>query len=329
MTNFLSRRRMIGITAAAAGLSLVPFARAAEASLATWRGVAMGAVATMQIHHRDDATARRLIAHAIAEVRRLESLFSLYHDDSLLSTLNRHGILVGPPAEFVQLLEDCLHYARLTDGAFDPTVQPLWTLYARHFSRPQADPAGPSDQALSDALARVGYQHVVVSRDRVALLRSGMSLTLNGIAQGFITDRVIALLKAEGIENTLVDMGETRALGSHPSGRPWQTGISDPEQPDRIETLLPLRNQALATSGAYGFRFDPAGRINHLFNPGTGRSANRYRSVSVVMPTATAADALSTAFSAMTVSQVQRVLDTIGGGFAHLTTSEGIRTLAA
>jgi len=331
MAEAFSRRRFIGISAAAAGLGLVRLADVAEAQaeLVTWRGIALGAVATLHIHHHDRVAAERLIARAIAEVRQLEGLFSLYRDDTCLATLNRCRALVAPPEEFVQLLEDCMYYARLTGGAFDPTVQPLWTLYAGHFSQPGADPAGPSDRAVAEALSRVGHQHLVISRDRIAFLRRGMSLTLNGIAQGFITDRVVALLKAGGIDTTLVDMGETRVLGSHPSGRPWQAGITDPEQPDRIAATVPLRNQALATSGAYGFRFDPAGRINHLFDPKTGRSASRYASVTVVMPTATAADALSTAFSVMTVDEIERTLESLGSGFAYLMTREGTRVIAA
>src|SRR5688572_26411753 len=93
----LSRRRFIGVTAAAAGLGLVPFGRAAraEAHLVTWRGQAMGAVATLQVHHRDRAAAIRLVEDSLAEVRRLEAVFSLCREDTALVALNRQGILVA------------------------------------------------------------------------------------------------------------------------------------------------------------------------------------------------------------------------------------------
>lgn len=326
-----SRRRFIGISAAAMGLGLIPFRRTAkaEAELVTWRGLALGAVATIQIHHRDRAAAERLIARAIAEVRRLENLFSLYRDDSLLVALNHRGILAAPPQPFVELLGQCLEYARLTDGAFDPTVQPLWTLYANHFSKQDADLAGPSEQDVDTALACVGYRNLLVSRDRVAFLKRGMALTFNGIAQGFMTDRVIDLFAAEGIESTLVDLGEIRVLGDHPGGRPWDVGIASPEQPGRIVATLPVKNQAVATSGPYGFRFDPAGRFNHLFDPQTGSSASRYQSVTVVMPTATAADALSTAFSLMSIDRIERTLRSAGAGIAYVITPEGMKSITA
>ena len=150
MSLLLSRRRFIGITASAAGLSLLPLDRAAraDAQLVTWQGQAMGAMATMQIHHHDRAAAERLIERSLAEVRRLEQVFSLYRDDSALARLNRQGYLADPPADLLRLLGDSLRYSRLTDGAFDPTVQPLWQLYASHFARPGASAQGPSE-ALS------------------------------------------------------------------------------------------------------------------------------------------------------------------------------------
>ena len=84
-------------------------------------------------------------------------------------------------------------------------------------------------------------------------------------------------------------------------------------------------DQAVATSGAYGFCFDPDGRINHLLDPRTGASAGLYRSVSVIMATATAADALSTAFSLLPAGRIADVLRTVGGGEARVVTAQGER----
>ena len=115
-------------------------------------------------------------------------------------------------------------------------------------------------------------------------------------------------------------MGETRALGCHPDGRPWEVGLADPNHPERIMDTLPLADQAAATSGAYGFHFDAQGRFNHLLDPRTGRSAGRYGCVTVLMPTATAADALSTAFSMLSADDIYGVLKILGSGQAYLTT---------
>ena len=92
-----TRRRFIAITAAAGGLPLLPFAAAraapsANPCLRVWSGAALGADATLQIHHPDPAAADRLIAASLAEVERLEQVMSLYRPDSALSRLNRDGV---------------------------------------------------------------------------------------------------------------------------------------------------------------------------------------------------------------------------------------------
>lgn len=314
----IPRRRAIRILAAAAGLPLLPRAGRAQASLVGWRGTALGAVATLQIHHADRARAESLVERAVAETRRLERLFSLRRPDSALVALNRNGWLARPDPDLVALLRACARFAALTGGAFDPTVQPLWELHRDHFARPDADPNGPPAPALTEARRRVGFAAVVIAPDEVRFARAGMALTLNGVAQGFITDRVVDLLRAEGIERSLVDLGELRALGDHPEGRPWRVGIADPAGEGASGRSIPLVNRAVATSAPSAFRFDQGSRFNHLFDPATGRCANRYDCVSVVLPSATAADALSTAFTLMAPDAMREALRRAGGGEVHL-----------
>jgi FAD:protein FMN transferase len=322
MSSFSSRRRFIRIAGVAAGLFLAGLGEsrrpaAGSPFLHRWQGIALGADASLQLYHPDAGAAARLIADSLAEVRRLERIFSLYDADSALSRLNRDGVLADPPQELVELLGVCGRIHRTTRGAFDATVQPLWDLYAGHFSAPDADPGGPSAVAIGGALARQGYDAVAVEPELIQFQRPGMALTLNGIAQGYITDRVAELLRARGIVHTLVDMGETRALDDHPSGRPWAVGIEDPRIESGLLQEIGLDNQAIATSGGYGTQFDAAGRFNHIFDPATGQCAGRYNSVSVVAPTATIADALSTAFSLMPIDRAAGVLGEMGATSAY------------
>jgi thiamine biosynthesis lipoprotein len=325
MAQQITRRRIIRISAAAAGLSLSSFGggRAVGAGLTTWRGTVLGAVATIEIHHSDRAFTEHLIERSITEVHRLEQLFSLYLEDSDLVRLNKYGALAAPAPELVELLLESHRYSVMSRGAFDVTVQPFWNLYAEHFSEPNADPDGPSARAVSAARERVGHDALSVNQDRIAFAKPGMGVTLNGIAQGYITDRVIDVLRAEGITQTLVDMGETRCLGTHPSGRPWQVGIADPDQPTKVRENLAVVNQAVATSGGYGFQFDAAGRFNHLFDPKTGHSPHIYRSVTVVASTAAAADALSTAFSLMRLPDIERMLVGLDNTAVYLILHDG------
>jgi thiamine biosynthesis lipoprotein len=326
----MSRRRFIGIAAAAAGMALLPIsfrrvlADETPPGLRIWRGIALGADAVLQIHHPDAAAADRLIARSIAEVRRLERVFSLYQDDSALSTLNRQGFLTDPPTDLVRLLGESEGFSRLTDGAFDATVQPLWQLYAGHFGQPDPDPAGPSSAARAAALALVGHEGIEFDEGRVAFRRVGMGLTLNGIAQGYITDRVAELLLSSGIAKALVDMGETRALGERPTGEAWRIGLEDPAEPERIAETIEIRNLAVATSGGYGTRFDAAGRFNHIFDPSSGLTSSRYLGVSVIAPLATTADALSTAFSLMPLDRTEAIVRRLGIR-AHFALPDGSR----
>jgi thiamine biosynthesis lipoprotein len=124
-----------------------------------------------------------------------------------------------------------------------------------------------------------------------------MGLTLNGIAQGYITDRVLERLRAGGLESCLVDMGEIRTLGARPDGHPWSVAIEGADGETSLS--MPVLNKAVATSGAYGFRFDAHGVTNHLFDPRTGECAAPARTVTVVSDLAMTADALATAFTLM------------------------------
>lgn len=330
MTDRPSRRRFLTVAGALAGLSLVPAAlaqAAAAAALHRWQGVVLGAEARIVLHHPAGAEARRLIESCVAEIARLERIFSLHRADSALSRLNRAGTLEAPPFELVQLLGDCRRFGRLTGGAFDATVQPLWRLHADHFARGNADPSGPPPSALARARALVDYEAVSLDSARVALVRPGMAVTLNGIAQGFITDRVAALLRAGGIERVLLDLGEVRALGHHPSGRPWRVGLRDPRWPGRSAATVELADRAIATSAPAATRFDASGDHHHLFEPGTGRPTRRALGASVIARDATTADALSTAFCVMPEPAIRRVVATTAGISARLLrrTGETIR----
>jgi thiamine biosynthesis lipoprotein len=138
-------------------------------------------------------------------------------------------------------------------------------------------------------------------------LDPGMALTLNGIAQGYIADRVATLLRGMGLERILVNTGEFAALGGDPRGGPWQIGLraGDGVLPDRV----PLEGGALASSAALGITFDAAGQAGHILDPRSGRPApGRWRLVSVTAPQAALADALSTAFCLLDRARIDAAL---------------------
>lgn len=296
MASIVTRRRAIAIFAAAAGLPLIRPARAATHAV-NWKGQALGAPATLILHHENRGKAEHLIDRVVTEVSRLEEVFSLYRSTSAISELNRVGGLAAPPADLVALLETCRHHWHESGGTFDPTIQPLWALYRDHFSAPGADPDGPTAETIARAVGRVGFDAVRFNRDRIVFTRPGMALTLNGIAQGYVTDRVVSILRDAGITSSMVDMGEGRAIGGQADGTSWRVGLADRQDAERSDSVLDLVDRAVATSSPAGFHFDAAGRFGHILDPRNGSTSAAYRRLTVVAPDATTADALSTVFS--------------------------------
>jgi thiamine biosynthesis lipoprotein len=291
-----SRRRALTVIAVAAGVPLLASpGKAQRTPVLEWRGRALGAEARLLLGHPDTAATRRVIASCLDEIARLERIFSLHLPGSEIAALNRAGWLDAASHDLRILLAEAQRFGELSGGAFDVTVQPLWQLYAAHFAASPDDVAGPPAGRIEAARRLVDYRAIVLEGASVRFLRPGMALTLNGIAQGYITDRVADLLRGAGFARVLVQLGETVAGAPRPDGRPWRVGISDPFAPDRIIETIDAVDVAIATSSGRATRFDAAGRHHHLFDPATGRSADACASVSVVARRATTADALSTA----------------------------------
>jgi FAD:protein FMN transferase len=320
----LSRRRFIAIAAGAAGMALVPdLPGRAAAGLTRWRGRALGADATITLAVPDGRRAQALIAAARAEIERLEAIFSLFRDDSVLSRLNRSGSLGNPPSDLVELLSLAGRVHRLTGGAFDPTVQPLFVAYANRFSRPQECVAG-GGEAMEAARGRIGWQWIEFSPLQVRFSRPGMGLTLNGVAQGYVTDKVADLLHANGLQRVLVELGEIRALGDHPDGRPWKVSIAAPPgEGRRAGETIELADRAIATSAPRGTTFDPDSVLGHILDPAIGRPGGRWRQVSVLAATAAMADGLSTGFCLMERAAIEQALGNVPGTAVRLVGKDG------
>lgn len=251
-----------------------------------WTGRGFGAALSVTLRGSDDGIAETFAAIE-AEVARIESLFSLFQPDSALSRLNRAGRLPTPPAELVALLELSRTVWTASGGLFDPTIQGIWN-------------------GVWQGRAPVGFQHVHLSPDEVRFDRPGMALTLNGIAQGFASDRIAALLRARGYDTHLVDLGEFAG-----SGPPWRLAIQNTEN-DQIAQIR-LRDMALATSAPDAMRLRDGRR--HILHPGGGDPI--WRTVSVMARSAAMADGLSTALSLMPLSDI-RALDRAALGVAHI-----------
>ena len=233
------------------------------------------------------------IGRSCEAMHRLIALMTRFDAASPLSVLNTTGRLEGPPPEVREVVAHALDYHRITRGAFDVSVAPLVDLF---WDRLVCEaPVEPTPAEVADALARVGTQHIALSRRRIDLERPDMRLTLDGIAKGYIVDAVCADLERGGVRRYLVDAGgDIRARGMNADGRPWTVAVENPWRRGDYPDAIALTDAAVATSGSYERFCDRERHYHHIVDAVTGRSPAHCSSVTVVAPTALAADALAT-----------------------------------
>ncbi len=236
-------------------------------------------------------------ARIVAVLEDVDAAMSTWRDDSELLRVRATEGPVAVSEDTFAVVDAALDLAQATEGAFDPTVEPLMELWG---FRGKPRESLPSDQEIAAARARVGWQKVSLSRtaEGPRIASGGTALDLSAIAKGHAVDRVSFALSELGATDHLVEIGgEVRAQGSGPSG-PWRLAVDSPEAPGRrFAATIALRNAALATSGNYRNAYDSAGvRIVHTMDPRTGKPhASEVASVTVVAPDCRTADGWATA----------------------------------
>ncbi|MCB1520268.1 MAG: FAD:protein FMN transferase [Hyphomicrobiaceae bacterium] len=286
----LSRRQFIvtaiGAGVASAGAALVATGDARPAF--QWRGAALGGEARVALYGADADAARSALSDVAAEIERLEAVFSLHREASELSRLNRDGVLDHPSRDLADVLAASVAWRARTHGAFDPTIQPLW----------QA--AADGLPASRDLIDRVGGT-IEISSSRIGL-PAGTALTLNGIAQGRIADRVTEVLVRHGFSDVVIDAGELRLPGKE------RRVVGIPA----AKAAVSVAEIAIATSEPKSLVFDRKSFRHHLIDPRTGASPRHWLSLSVFAPTAEMADALSTGFALLPHDAVADLASSIG-----------------
>ena len=288
----MNRRRCLSLLSATGAASLLGNGcqRGVREEVTRWRGVLFNSDVDMAVHAMPPAVAEPLIRNCELEMQRLEKLFSLYLPDSPLSRLNRTGRLDNPPPELVDLVRKALLVAERSGGAFDPTIQPYWT-----WLRETVETTGAiNPEAQAQFLEKVDFRQVRCGEDELSFGREGMALTLNGLSQGWITDRASEILRDGGAQHCLVNLGEFYGLGTQPSGEDWIVGLRGVEGEE-----IALRDRALAVSSGAGLYFGTGERRNHIIDPRNGDCVEARKVVAVTAPEAWLADALSTACSVL------------------------------
>ena len=232
---------------------------------------------------------------------------STYIRDSEISqfnALNRSGEKFFISDDFFYVVTVAEKIFKLTNGAWDGTIKPVVDLWG--FGGADRKNNIPSEKEIQHALLNTGFGHIKISPHQYLMKTKGsISLDLASIAKGFAVDQMAKMLKKDGIQNFLVEIGgEGYASGVRKDGKPWKIGINRPHQEapiDQVYKVLTLQNKAFATSGDYRNFFEHKGkRFSHILDPRNGLPvANGVVSVSIIADTCTFADGLATAIMVM------------------------------
>jgi thiamine biosynthesis lipoprotein len=309
----ITRRRALTIFAATAAGLVTGDSRPGTADY-EWRGYAMGTDAHIIFSGTTPQAARSAAEVAAVEIERLEKALSLFRSDSEIVRLNRDGVLPAPTGDMLRAVRLAVEVADATDGLFDPTVQALWEAYVDWFSISR-DRGIPPQRLIATALQAVDWRKIKLTNHSI-VVGGGQRITLNGLGQGYVTDRIANLLRDRGFSNVLVDLGEQRALGPKHDGSPWLVGR-------RGRPAIELSNGALATSEGVGCILGANGAVHHLFDPRTGRSSHRWQTVTIHHHSAAVADALSTAASCASPDKIKNLVRKFDGLIVWATDHSG------
>lgn len=266
----------------------------------------------------------------------LQRVLNIFHDvdlqmsewkpDSPLSMVN---LLAGNrpvkvPSDVFNAVKRSLEIAKLTSGCFDPTWAAFWELW--DFS-PSTKGIVPSKEQIESRLPLVNWEAVQMNDQgrTIFLPESGMMLGLGGIAKGVAVDQSATELKKRGIKNfMLVAGGQVFVSGTH-DGIPWKVGIRQPGgKPDALIATIHATDTCISTSGDYEKYFESDGlRYHHIIDPRTGFPARGIRSVTVITPDATLADALSTALFVLGADRALELVDDLPDVEAVIINSSG------
>jgi thiamine biosynthesis lipoprotein len=267
-------------------------------------GLAFGTTISVAAVHQDAEAALQAVGAALSQIRRVDALMTVYRPESQVGRLNATGLLDDPDPHLVRVLQFSQRLAALSDGAFDVTVQPLWSCHAEGKRRGRL----PTPQELEAARELVDWRALDVSARRVELRRPGMAITLNGVAQGYAADLALAALRQGGVADALIDAGEFGAEGQRQPGQPWTVGLQHPRQPGAVIGAVSMDGRFLATSGDYATTFTDDFRSNHIFDPRTGRSPEGLSSATVLAASGMEADGLTKPMMVLDLPRARRLL---------------------
>lgn len=257
----------------------------------------MGTIFNIVCYSDDTAAVRAVADRVFAMIDSLNLVFSDYNPESELNRLclkSGNGKYIKVSKSLFDMIRTSLCWSKRSRGIFDITVGPYTQLWRRAIRRDEK----PDPDRLARASESVGYRNIKLRRktQSVKLKKKNMQLDLGGIAKGYTVDRIYKFLVANGIKICLVDGGGDIYAGQKPPGdEGWKVQFQELGDTKKFMTLT---HRAVATSGDLYRFFEYKGtKFSHIIDPGTGMGITAPRTVSVLAPDATTADALATILS--------------------------------
>jgi len=239
-------------------------------------------------------------------LREISRSMSTFDPDSEISRFNRISdtqTLFPVSQDFMNVVKVAAELYRLTEGAWDGTVDPLVNLWG--FGRKAKKQDLPEAGEIERLLLHIGFHLIEISGNSLRKIDPAVTLDLASVAKGYGVDQVAKVIAETGISDFLVEIGgEIYASGLRPDGKKWRIGINRPKPDaasDAVYRVSDLYNQAFATSGDYrNFFMKDGKRYSHVIDPRSGYAvSNRVVSASVIADTCTFADGLATALMVM------------------------------
>jgi len=264
-------------------------------SVSNWHHAEQGIMGTriaIDVEHEDPFVAKQVIASVFALMWDINNEMSNFKPDSDLSKINQEAGIrpITISNRLFQLIEKSLYYSKISNGAFDITVGTIGEHY--DFRKKKK----PKSELINKSLKHINYKHIKLDKAQqtIRFTNTSTKIDLGGIAKGYAITEGIKLIKKYGIKNAYLSAGgDSYAVGTK-NKRPWIIAIKDPRHNDN-KIAIPVSNLALSTSGDYErFFIENEHRYHHILNPGTGKSAVKSVSVTVLGESATDTDALST-----------------------------------
>jgi thiamine biosynthesis lipoprotein len=291
----------------------------------------MGTLFTITLYATNEVSGRVAAEAAFAKVAALNQTMTDYNPESELMRLCQQP--VGQPvrvsAELFEILAEARRIAKLSEGAFDPTIGPV----VRLWRRARRTEVLPMPEQIAHARESVGWQKFAhdAKSQTVTLLATNMQLDLGGIAKGYAADAALKVLREHGIRCALVAASGDIAVGDAPPGQAgWRVSIGTPFKREGQERTLLLKNAAVSTSGdSEQFVVIDGCHYSHIVDPRTGLGLTNRCQVSVMAPHATQTDALATAVSILGAEQGAALIkaEPHASAIIYQEASAGLRTI--